>query len=359
MNKNPENITLIDQTATNYIRTQRDPDKTYSGHELSHLENVARLTELAGLVAGYCLRDIEISRIAGWFHDFKRSMNETNAESDETLSATAASSFLKEMYRKQLYYATCDERHAIEHAILSNGRPPKFWTDRPDIKQWNLSERIQSTLFVADKMEANGVWVIARRSQFVAGARLRSEEADLPKYGLQPNRDENKTVLLEGALRIAFINPEGIYPPLFKPLTARMYDPQRDFLHGLLAAEGMSIEDYAKLLLETKRLEDPEQPNYLQARKLSVSSTTELAGRLRFVGGLSDEGIQTAKGDLASSAAEGVSYFSSHYKQPLEELVQSWQPQHTKAQLWKKDMLEYVSGEWFNQMRNQHLRQEV
>lgn len=355
---NLENIELIDKSAIQYISKHRNPDKIYSGHDESHLRSVAQLTELAGLAAGYCLRDIELSRIAGWFHDFERSMNETNSKSDESLSAKAATEFSKQIHTTELYYTTSDEREAIEYAILKAGRPPECFTKKPDLNLWTLPERIPAALFVADKMEANGVWVIARRSQFVAGARLRAEDADLPKYGLQPGRDENKAVLLEGAVRIAFINPEGVYPPIFKPLTSKMYNLQRDFLHGLLAAERLSIEDYAKLILNTKLLTDPNQSNYLEARKLKVTNEADLIEKLRLTGGLSEDGIEKAHGDLASSAAEAVAYFSSQYEQPLEELVKNWKPQYDRAKAWQTDMLEYLSGEWFNQMRNQLLRRK-
>lgn len=351
------NIAVIDDAATQYIRMHRDPDKICSGHEESHLRSVARLTELAGLSAGFCSRDIELARIAGWFHDFERSMNETNSDSDEALSVKAAVRFANQMHQNLLYYTSQDEREAIESAILKNGRPPEFFTSKPDVKQWTLPVRVQAALFVADKMEANGVWVIARRSQFVGGARLCAEDADLPKFGLQPGKDAIKAVLLEGAVRIAFINPEGIYPQVFRPLTSKMYDPQRDFMHGLLSAEGMSIADYTQLLLKTKLLTDLNQPNYLQARIKKFLDEADLVVKLTNPGGLSDTGIENAKGDLANSAAEAVTYFSTGYIQPLEVLVETWDPQYTQARLWKKDMLTYINGDWFKQMREQLMAQ--
>lgn len=349
---NLENIELIDQAATLYIRKHRNPDKIYSGHEESHLRNVARLTTLAGLAAGYSSRDIELARIDGWFHDFERSMNETNAESDEALSAQAAIEFTEDLNKDRLYPTSVNERKVIEYAILENGRPPLFFRDRPLPEQWTQQEKVLAALFVADKMEQNGVWVIARRSQFVGGARLRAEDADLPKYGLQPNKDEQKAVLLEGLVRIAFINPEGIYPPVFKPLTAKMYGPQRDFIYGLLAAAGMNMNKGANLLLKTKLLEkiDPHRPNYLQTRKLPILNIVDLTKRLRLIGGLSDSGIKNARGDLASSAVEAVAYFSSHYTQPLEELVQAWEPRNNTAKQWQADMMAYVNGKWFDQI---------
>ncbi len=350
MSVNLENIELIDKSATQYIRDHRDPNKSYSGHDEPHLRSVAQLSTLACLAAGYDSKDIELSRIAGWFHDFERSMNETNATSDEAKSAEASTDFSIHMHSAGLYSTTDGERKALEDSILKNGRPPEFFRDRPLPEQWTQQEKVLAALFVADKMEQNGVWVIARRSQFVGGARLRADGADLPKYGLQPNRDENTAVLLEGLVRIAFINPEGIYPPVFKPLTSRMYDPQRDFLHGLFAAAGMNLDGGARLLLETKLIEDPNHPNYLQTRNLPVLSRADLAKRLHLIGGLSDEKIQAVNGDLARSAIEAVAYFSSQYKKSLEELVQTWTPQNHTAKQWQTDMMEYISGKWFNKI---------
>lgn len=351
---NLENIELIDSEATQYIRQHRDPDKIYTAHDEPHLRSVARLTELAGLSAGYCSRDIELSRIAGWFHDFERSMNESNQQSDGELSADAAIDFLGDIHQERLYYTSTDERGTTAYAILNNGRPPAFFIDRPDPGQWTLPERLLAGLFVADKLEANGVWVIARRSQFVAGARLKAEDADLPKYGLQPGRDEVKAILLESGLRITFINPESLYPSVFRPLTDKMYGPQRDFIHGLLAARGMTIEEYAAMILQTKLLTDDQHPNYLQTRHIDVPLGLNFA--LTVVGGLSDSEILEASEDLAQSSVEAVNYFSSRYQNPLEELVGAWEPKHHTSTKWREDMLDYKNGEWFTREREQLTR---
>lgn len=356
MANNLENIELIDRTAADYIQSYRDPNKTYTGHDIPHLRSVAGLTELAGLTAGFSLRDIELSRVAGWFHDFERSMNETNEKSDERLSADAMLQFAAELDQGNLLHVSSDEFEAMEYAILKNGRPPAFFADRPAPIQWTLPERLLAGLFVADKLEQNGVWVIARRSQFVGGARLRDEDADLPKYGLKPFVDAVNAVLLESAARIAFINPEGIYPLVFQPLTSRMYLPQRDFIYGLLRAEGMTMEGYAEMILDTKLIEDPNHPNYLQARKLSVpENPVDLAHILRETGGLSDLGISTTSEDLAASSVEAVDHFSSNYQIPLEQLVRQWTPRHDTARLWRQSMLAYASGEWFDNTRQQLL----
>lgn len=357
MAKNLEYLKLIDTAAEAFINEHRDPDKIYSGHDIPHLRTVAGLTELAGICANFSERDTKLLRIVGWFHDFERSMNETTEKRDERLSADAMLEFAKgDIYQNTLFCAGSDELEAMEHAILKNGRPPAFFADRPDPVEWTLPERLLAGLFVSDKLEQNGVWIIARRSQFVAGARLRAEDADLPKYGLKPFRDEVKAVLLESATRIAFINPEGIYPPVFQPLTSRMYLPQRDFIHGLLKAEGMTLEDYAKMILDTKLIEDPGHPNYLQARKLSVpQNPVDLARILRERGKLFDWGINFASENLAASSREAVNHFSSNYQIPLEELVKQWNPKYYTARLWRESMLTYASGEWFAITRQQLL----
>lgn len=345
---NRENIELIDRQAAAFIQMNRN-NKPHPGHELSHLKTVAQLTELAGIVAGFAPRDIELARITGWFHDFERSSSETSRASDEKLSCRAMLKFVRSLQQRNLYHTTLNEHEAMVHAVLENSRPPEFFSLRPNPANWDLNDRLLGALFTADKLEANGVWVIARRSQFVAGARLHDpSQADLPKYGLRPFKDEVKAVLLESALRISFINPEGIYPAIFRPLTGKMYDPQRDFIHGLLAAEGMTINDYAKMILDTKLLTHPRHPNYLQARNLDAPrNPTDLALILYEVGGLADWRIHLASKDLADSSVEAVNHFSSQYQLPLEELVQQWNPRHNTSRLWREAMIRYVSGERF------------
>lgn len=354
MSKNREYLGLIDRTAAEYISSNRDRAKSYPGHELPHLRNVAQLTELVGLLAGYSEREIELSRIAGWFHDFNRSSNEANREKDARLSADAALDYTQKLNQVDSYRSYFKHRTAIEHAISEHAQPPSFFAARPDPKFWTLPERVQASLFVADKLEANGVWVIARRSQFVAGARLRSEQADLPEYGLTPGKDESKAVLLESGLRIAFLNPEGIYPPVFKNLVSKMYGPQRDFIHGLLSANSMTIEDYAKMILNTKLLTDPKQPNYIKARGLD--SPQDVAGLIRILqekGGLSDDKIEKAARRTTFPAIEAVLYFSSQYQTPLEQLVDDWKPRHPTSRSWRASMVSYMTGEWFNKVRKQ------
>lgn len=352
---NREIIELIDHEATSYISANRD-SRPHPGHEITHLRNVAQLTELAGIAAGFAVRDIELARIIGWFHDFARSSNETKRETDEKLSCQAMLGFMRSLQQRSLYQAAFTEKEAMVHAILENSRPPEFFSLRPNPANWDLNDRLLGALFTADKLEQNGVWVIARRSQFVAGARLHGDpnEEDLPKYGLRPFRDEVKAVLLESAVRIAFINPEGIYPAIFRPLTAKMYDPQRDFIHGLLATQNMTIDDYAEMILNTRSQVHPRHPNYLQARyPYAPKNPAELAIILYEVGGLENWRTHLASQDLAGSSLEAVSYFSSQYQLPLEQLIRGWNPTHHTSRLWHESMLKYVNGDWFDQTRNQ------
>lgn len=354
----PISLERIDDRASQYIDEHRDPKKVYPGHEKSHLERVAKLTSLAGKLAGCSSRVLVLSRIAGWFHDFGKSMTETNRQNDESSSAGAAVEFADQLDHANLYHTTLPDREDICHAISECSRPPTFFTDRPSPDQWSYREQVQAILFVADKLEANGVMVIARRSQYVGGARLRdSQEADLPNFDLHPGQDEAKAVLLESAVRIIFINPENAYPPVFKPLTSEMYSPQRDFIHGLLASTGMSIDDYADLLLNTKLKPsiDPRQPNYLQTRRCPNLSRAELAKKLRLDGGLSDTAIRSASQYLVSSALEAITYFSSDYEKETDALIQAWQPQNQVAKVWQQQMVEYLNGNWYKSVESKLL----
>lgn len=353
-----ERIKLIDQAAITYLSKHRDPRKAYTGHEESHLRNVAHLTELAAIAANFPERDILVLRIPAWMHDFERSNNQINEKLDTYLSAKAALRFCKELSDKGIFEPTLSEKRAIAFSIRANERVPKFFITKPDPAKWSPGQRILGALYIADKAEANGVSVIARRSAFVAGARLQGEGADLPKFGLQAGRNEIDAILLEGAVRLVYINPQSVYPEAVQELIAPLYDVQRDWMHGLLHARGLSIQTYAELVLSTK---NGQGRNYIEARKGLISPATpeELAEKITSIGGLTDEGIQNTRGDLADSAVEAVSYFSRNFRRPLGKLIEEWRPKGITAQQWAQSLKDYSSQQWYIRTREQLLTKRL
>lgn len=309
-------------------------------HSVSHLRNVAKLTQKVGSVYGFTDRENELAYAAGWFHDAVRSPTEDPAVGDEEASARESYRILK----KAELFITNGERLAIVYAIERQGRYPEWWSDQENRETVpeGLEKRLHLALFVADKMEANGVRVIARRSQFVAGDRLRSEKGDWRNFGFQPDKDESLVVAIESLLRLAFINPEGIYPLRLKPVIGPLYTVQREFVLGVFRGLNLKVGDIARLLLETKT---GEGKNILQVRKISApENVSELAGLITSKSGVTDDGIASVSDDLASSALETVEYFSGRYQGGLGQLIFEWEPGGQKAREWKKAMKDYEEG---------------
>ncbi|HUW72045.1 MAG TPA: hypothetical protein VMV66_02570 [Candidatus Humimicrobiaceae bacterium] len=239
-----------------------------------------------------------------------------------------------------------EEGAAIAYAIARQGRYPEWWSDSEtrEIVPEELGKKLHFALFVADKMEANGVRVIARRSQFVAGDRLRSEKGDWRKFGFQPDKDEALVVAIESLLRLAFINPEEIYPLRLKPVVGPLYEVQRDFVLGVLHGLHLTVEDIARLLLETKT---GEGENILQVRKISaLENISGLAKLITVKSGIVDEAVARTSEDIASSALETVEYFSHRYQEDLDRLALKWIPAGEKAREWRQGMIDYMEGKF-------------
>ncbi len=313
--------------------------KISEAHSPAHLGNVAETTQPVGKLYGFARRELELSFADGWFHDAVRSPTENPAVGDEKASAKEAYLILLEAG-----LVTEEEGRAIAYAIERQGRYPEWWQDpktREKLPE-TLEEKLRLALFVADKMAANGVRVIARRSQFVAGDRLRDEGGDWRNFGFQPDRDEALVVAIESLLRLAFINPEEIYPLKLKPVVGPLYQIQREFVLGVFRGLNLKVENVARLLLETKTSEGK---NILQARKIStLENVSDLAELIVSKSGIDDQGIASAPEDWAASALETVDYFSHRYQEDLDGLVLRWSPAGGKAQEWRRGMIDYMEG---------------
>lgn len=321
-------------------RRQRGFDVS-EAHSPAHLGGVAETTQPIGKIYGFAGRELELSFAGGWFHDAVRSDTEDPTVGDEEASA-------KEAYRVLLEAGLVikEEGAAIAYAIERQGRYPEWWSDLETRERLpeTLEEKLHLALFVADKMDANGVRVIARRSQFVAGNRLRAEGGDWRKFGFQFDRDEALVVAIESLLRLAFINPEGIYPLRLKPVVEPLYQVQREFVLGVLHGLHLTVEDIARLLLETKT---GEGKNILQVRKISaLENISGLAKLITVKSGIVDEAVARASEDIASSALETVEYFSHRYQEDLDRLALKWIPAGEKAREWRQGMIDYMEGKF-------------
>jgi len=308
-------------------------------HSPAHLRSVAELTQKMGSLYGFAERELRLAYASGWFHDAVRSSTEDPSVGDEEASANEARRILI-----KASLVTEEEGEAIAYAIARQGLYPEWWSD-PETRERIpelLGEKIHLVLFVADKMDANGVRVIARRSQFVAGDRLRGEKGDWRNFGFRPDKDEALVVAIESLLRLAFINPEGIYPERLKPVVEPLYRTQRDFVLGIFWGLRSSVEGVIRMLLEKR---NSEGKNILQVRKISAPENVfELADLIVSKSGIDDGGILSVSDDVASSALETVEYFSRQYQEDLDHLALNWSPAGKKAREWRQGMIGYIEG---------------
>ena len=336
-------VETIDRESLKFIRAKKSAGATVA-HGEDHLGAVAKLTELLGIAAGFSEREVVLARPGGWLHDFKRSPREGSNLPDE--GARVAVKFLRWLERDNVFHTTRSERAAVAFAIRSHSTPPDFFTDGSSPNSWTLKKKAAAALFAADKIEANGYWVIARRSAFVGGERLLN--GDLKDFS--PQLTPERAVLAESAIRLTFINPQGMYPDVFAPVIAPLYDVQRDFVHGLMAKEDLDTRELAQLLLNTK---DLNHKNLLNSRKgfIAPDNVGELTQYLEIAGGLDNEEVIWARVELTDASNEAVKYFSADYKAKLDDLVEKWRPVSETAQVWRKGMLDYSSGTWFEKTR--------
>lgn len=344
-------IRRLELIVSDDIKTRQERGGDVSeAHSFTHLDNVSRLTSFVGTLYDYTPREKILARITGLFHDLVRSSSEDPKVKDEEASANAAKDKLEELDNVGEISTTKEERNAIGYAVERQGQYPTWLSDPKTREKMpkTLGDKLWLALFVADKMEANGVRVIARRSSFVAGDRLQREDGDLRQFGFKSGRDEGKVVAIESMVRLAIINPEEVYPQRLKPLVGPLYQVQREFVLGICKGLGLSIGDLAEILVNTR---NKDGKNIVEGRKLNAPNDAE--GLRKFIedrSGISDKAIQGVPQDYASSAMETVEYFSSKYKDNLDDLMKNWRPTGAMAGIWQTGMVEYVNGEWFSKM---------
>ncbi len=321
-------------------------------HGPTHLRNTARLTQLVGSVYGFTPQENRLAYVGGLFHDVIVSPRKEASSMDAELSADEARTQLDAMNNRRILVTTDEEREAVVDGIRHHGEKPGLFMDpqtREEIPH-TLSERIHAALFVADKLEANGARVIARRSSYVAGDRLHRANGDLQEFGFKPNRDEFLVVAVESLIRLAYVNPQEMYPRKLRLIVDPLYDVQREFVAGVLAnnPKNGSMLKMAGLLLRTRRSDGK---NLLEARGISApSDVKKLALDLDDKTGLDVSYLGLDPEDVRNSSGEAVQYFSSHYQENLDTLIDRWKPKGRASKRWRRLMLEYSSGKWFNQV---------
>lgn len=334
------------------LQVAKDGGEVSEAHSPTHLRNTARLTQLVGSIYGFTPQEAKLAYFAGVFHDIVRSPGEDPNSTDEVRSASLAQDQLVAMNDRGIIVASDEEREAVAFAIENHGTKPAYFLDpntREDTPQ-SLPDRIHTALFVADKLEANGARVIARRSSFVAGERLHRSDGDLQEFGFRPDRHEFLVVAVESLIRLAYVNPQEMYPRKLRLVVNPLYDVQREFVAGVLAnnPDYGSMLKMAELLLRTRRKDGK---NLLEARGISAPNDVRtLALDLDEKTGLDTTYLGLDPQDVRNSSGEAVQYFSSQYKENLDNLIDEWKPKGRASKRWRRLMLEYSSGKWFNQV---------
>lgn len=304
----------------------------HGAHSKSHLTITANLTQLIGKIYHYSKRELFLCYFAALFHDIVRSPAEDSQIDDKKLSAQMA------VKLSRPFQTTKKEKEAIFYAIENHGHHPKWMDDarrRENLPQ-SLKERLHFALYVADKIEQNGVRMIARRSAFVAGERLNKQNGDLRDFGFKPKQDELLVVAIETVIRLTFINPESIYPEKLKRVVHPLYQIHRQFVGGLLKALNLTVDQISQKLLETKRSDGK---NLLQVRGLDVIDVKVA---------ITNGQIQKTSRKLVKASKEAVDYFSKRCSQDIDQLMLNWRPQSKVAQNWQRQMVEYLDGTWLN-----------
>lgn len=349
----------IEKIAVKKLSLQTKSDPT---HSLFHLESVAENTQLISKLLDYNSKEQSLSFAAGWFHDLVRSASENPALGDEEKSSELARLLLRQLSEKKIFMTTLKERLAVSRAIEEHTFMPSWFRYKKtrDKVPSGLKDKILLSLYVADYIEANGAIVIARRSNFVAGVRLRTSPkkgGDLQLFGFKPGRDEALVVGIEGVLRLSLINPEEFYPVYLKKVVSPLFKVQREFVLGILKALGLKIADIGQILLGRKGLNGE---TILSFRKIQAPRTDgKFVNVVNQRGKLNDQRIKGVTKDTAYSALEAVEYFSKPFVDKLSNLIYKWQPRGKTANKWKKEMIKYQEGVWLReQFKNLRKRKE-
>ena len=315
-------------------------------HSKSHLTITANLTQVVGKIYKFSEQELFLVYFAALFHDIVRSPSQDKDLKDEQLSAEQAVELLEN------FEVTDEEKEAVSYAIINHGSNPS-WMENPSTREdspQSLKEKIRFALYVADKIEQNGVRVIARRSAFVAGERLNLPEGDLQDFGFKAGQDTLLVVALETVLRLTFINPEYIYPEKLHSLVQPLYKIHREFVYSIIKALNLTVEKIAQILITRK---NSKNRNLLYGRTTEkIEDTDQLSDLIQSKGEIKNEQIQTISQEIVNASKDAIEYFSSNYRQDIDKLMLNWNPQGDLAKTWHTKMVEYLNGTWLNQIEN-------
>jgi HD superfamily phosphodiesterase len=297
-----------------------------AAHNFGHVDRVATGAYLIVKALGGTEREAEAARAGGYLHDLVRSHAETG--NDEQLSVEKATPLLSQLVKSGTF--TEWEKSAILASIETMTVPNKLLNseekNRPSYFLEDRTRLVKLAVFLADKLEANGAYVIARRSQFVGGERFHI--GDL-KY-LAEKFDPEMAILLESYLRLGVKNKQSIYPEWFKPVVNKLFERQREFYYALLSDKGLQESDLARMLIELKFPE-------ADAEKIKEYEKTRSDSRIQ---------IAAVTPEQTKAALEVVKFFSAPENMRIDTagLIRKFNPTTQKAKEWHEEMLSYLQG---------------
>lgn len=301
-----------------------------AAHDKWHLRVVAGDVPAIAQKFNVASSDVPLIQISALGHDLVRSKGMGNELNDEEASASIVVRFLEEANQKGLFPTTPEQREAASFAIIHHGEPP---VKNPS----TLAEKAHAVLYTADGMQKLGESLIKRRSEHVGGTRR--IEGDLQDFAVSAEQ----AVLMETAVRIGWITTQESFPDHVKDIIAEKYEMQREWIYGILAAQGYTMQTWAEMVYNTRNSVGKnifEITNKIKQDQLPKSAD-EIRQKLEIVGGMNNEGIQQAakNPDLMQSSIEAVDYFSSHYKDDSRQTTENWHPQGNMAKKWKNKLL--------------------
>ena len=281
-------------------------------------------------------REAEAARAGGYLHDLVRSR--TELVDDEALSARKAMPMLSRLVGSGVF--TKWEMDAILASIMTATVPKDLLaSEEKDDLSYFLEDRgrlIRLAVFLADKLEANGAFVIARRSQFVGGERFNAGDLKDLRQRLQAEGhplarqfDPELAILLESYLRLGIKNNQGSYPKWFLPVVGGLFRRQREFYYALLSDKKLREEDLARMLVELK---------FPAANRNSIKEWESRRPDSRAQ-------IAAATAGQIEGALEVVRFFSAPENIDIDTalLIKRFRPKTQKAREWRREMLSYLS----------------
>ncbi|OIO27657.1 hypothetical protein COX86_00350 [Candidatus Micrarchaeota archaeon CG_4_10_14_0_2_um_filter_60_11] len=305
------------------LRFKKGMDEISPAHNWGHVQRVATYAPEIVKALGGTEGEAEVARTAGYMHDLVRKPTETESHGQAGARKT------REVFAKNAlgpFGFTEAETEIISHAIAKHEEvPSRLKGPNKDVPKMDSVDRVRLALWLADKLEANGYYILARRAGFVGGERIR--EGDLGKKGFKP-QDAPLVVALESYIRLHVKNDQDTYPKYFRPVVDEMFDVQRDFYYSLLKGLNLTEEDVARLVVEKG-----------MAKQADVEKTEAKRKDSRALIASRDE-------DAVKSAFEVIGHFSSEkwYRRDLKESIDSFRPRYAKARDWKKGMEGYLQG---------------